>query len=465
MTKDIGENRGRYVYAVDRREVIKDRKRLILDAAQNAGLPAPIVVAIVSDAKQAKHATSSVSTQIAELPKLYANVDHVVAIITHKGMMLSDHSAFDGWEIVIDEDPVMFTSETWNSRASVGHFREFYSLSPFEGELSRIQPYPGAPSVNDYRADTQISDMAEFRRLTEHSTVLTTEPDWEGVKAGKRWTWFDQWNLLALSAYKRVRIVANAFDERLNHRIHTELFPQIQFVSMRLAGQTPVWLPRKVTINFFTDEHQATSAFFATDEGKAYRDAAAAWIAYNMGSKTHHYWVANVKFTPKVKIDGERHSPKVAGLNSLRHCDKVSILYTAKGSNEEVGTISKLTGLHTEEAREIVARDREREDLVQIVLRSSLRDPINTQDVTVTVYDKTQATFLKDFLERSGYGCAGLVTLNHVDIGTNQRTNRQKSGPKVTGTAKTRSEINADYYAKTKAERGSTRSRGRPKKV
>ena len=60
-------------------------------------------------------------------------------------------------------------------------------------------------------------------------------------------------------------------------------------------------------------------------------------------------------------------------------------------------------------------RDREFEDLVQIVFRSSLRMPDDTRPVTLTVYDEEQATFLAEYFKAAGFPFR--TTLNFIDLG------------------------------------------------
>lgn len=79
--------------------------------------------------------------------------------------------------------------------------------------------------------------------------------------------------------------------------------------------------------------------------------------------------------------------------------------------------------------REDVRRDREFEDLIQIVFRSSLRKPESTETVTLNVYDSEQAEFIRDYFEAACFPFA--ISLNHHDIGA--RKTVRKRGPKMAG--------------------------------
>lgn len=452
---------GRYIYAVDRREVIPARHQMIVDAASNAGLPPPTIVEIVASATSTNPSEAdrfSVKARIEDIPRDYDGLPHVVVIITHRGMTLSQFDiGFRAFEIVVDEDPSLFSHTSVRTPASGPLFASMFDLVPIDGfdDRSRIVPKPTCPSVGDFRNDHFLAGMAEVRHAAEHAVLLTAEKDWTNVLAGQAWSFWTVWPLTALASFRRVRVVANEFDQRLNHRIATTLFSdEITMQPFALAGTPPVWASRNVTIRYFTDSHRAGSTFFQTREGRRNLDRIAEWTGLQGYANAGHYWCANKAYDPPadVTIPGMRVSSKVAGRNDLRACSAVTVLYSAKGSSSEVEAIELLTGRANGAAA--IERDRETEDLIQIVLRSSLRDPGNGADVTLNVYDRSQAEALRAYLERSAYGCGGRISLVLEDVGLVDPV-RERAGRKALpeGTSKSAAERAKAYRERQKAQK------------
>ena len=82
-----------------------------------------------------------------------------------------------------------------------------------------------------------------------------------------------------------------------------------------------------------------------------------------------------------MQLDSSRTTPpKIAGSNKYRSLTQCSVLYSAKASDAENKVFAAMTGGLLD--YEAVRRDREFEDLIQIVFRSSLRMPDDVRPVT-----------------------------------------------------------------------------------
>ena len=98
---------------------------------------------------------------------------------------------------------------------------------------------------------------------------------------------------------------------------------------------------------------------------------------------------------------------------------------------------------------EAVRRDREYEDLIQIVFRSSLRMPDDVRPVTVTVYDKEQATFLADYFKAAGFPFR--TSLDFIDLGLTHTKAKPGPKPDPLKPPKSAAQRAADYRARKAA--------------
>ena len=140
-------------------------------------------------------------------------------------------------------------------------------------------------------------------------------------------------------------------------------------------------------------------------------------------------------------------SPKIAGSNEYRFLTECSVLYSAKASDAENKVFAAMTcGLLDYEA---VRRDHEFEDLIQIVFRSSLRMPDDVRPVTVTVYDKEQATFLADYFKSAGFPFR--TSLWFIDLGLTYTKAKPGPKPDPLKPPKSAAQRAADYRARKAA--------------
>ena len=434
----------RTIYVVDRVEEFEKRRERIFHYADQA-LTNPVVRSLSS---KSQSSTPGVSVT-AEFPNQIARLSsfpHAILMITHEAMKLVDHTVVlnKGWQIIVDEDPKVWSHASFDIYASKPFWSATYNLSPFLPGYSVITTKADAPTFGEVFADDITRPLSAMHgRLGRGQTVVNVET-WDDLEERKVVSYFSVWDATELTVYDRVTVLANSFDTLVTFRLIQSLYPQIALVPFPITRQTTS-LPRDVTINYVADDHRAGTHFFSTDAGKL---AVSEWASFvrDTVSEAHHYWCTNK--ARSLSLPGERISPKIAGSNLYRRLTECSVLYTAKATQAENEVFSALTnGLIDPET---VMRDREYEDLVQIVFRSSLRMPEDTRPVTLNVYDREQAEFLRDYMASAGFPYR--VSLNFIDRGIVYQ--RGKSGPKLAEgrtTPLTTAERTARHRAKKKA--------------
>ncbi|AXB77877.1 hypothetical protein [Novosphingobium sp. P6W] len=420
----MGSAPGLYVYAVDRREVMATRSRLIAAAAARVGITPPIIRVIKSALDRFdEEGTLTVRQDIARVPNELQFARHVVIIITHEALKSADWSSFAGWHLVVDEIPNLWDHELRRTPAHAAHFQAHYGLERVVGtSFSIVSAKPNAPSLADYQNDATASTWANFhKRITSGHGVYVNIHDWrEMALRNATWSWYSVWDIHELASFSEVWIVGNAFEHSVTYGLITALFctpanpeHQVTFESLPTTVTAHEWAKRSVRIRYFAKDHNAGS-FLWHDDASPYKDAQhrwADWIAAN-SDDDNHYWTANLRHVTawKGKIPGQAISPKIAGSNEYRDLTTVSVCYSAKGNPAEISAL-KLFGI----TPAMVTRSREMEDLIQIVFRSSLRVADDTRPVDIRVYDLSQAEFLKSYFEVAGFPFE--VDLEHVDIG------------------------------------------------
>lgn len=436
----IGRTPGRYIYAVDRTEEFAVRQSLIINNAIQSG-------AAVRVCSLSSEAGNVVSRDFPLMIERCSDEEHVVLIMTHEAVKRVDHSAVEGrgWTIIIDEDPKVWTSGSFDLGASTPFWEATYNLEPFAKGYSKLLPKADAPSSRALAADDLTRPVAALHNRVQRGGAVINLEAWEELQHRQRLTYFSIWDVTELAVYDRAVILANSFTSLITYRLCTTLHPDVIWKPISI-GQNAVWQGRDLTIRYVAEDHRAGSTFFETTEaGQRAVQAWCAWVRTNV-TAGQHYWAANKK-RGDLKLPGEQVSPKIAGSNKYRFLTECSVLYSAKASDAENKVFAAMTcGLLDHEA---VRRDREFEDLIQIVFRSSLRMPDDVRPVTVTVYDKEQATFLADYFKSAGFPFR--TSLEFIDLGLTHTKAKPGPKPDPLKPPKSAAQRAADYRARKAA--------------
>lgn len=408
---------GHHILSCDRVNEFPARVAAIVAAA--AALGRQITIREIS----ASHG-HSVHHELPAAMVRHTNDPHVILICTHAAIKLSDHRNVEGWTLWIDEDPKLWSSGSLDIITTDDWWSRHYNLTPVMQGYSRITLKADAPSQIDMVSDTLTSAIAPLHDRMRRRDVIVNIEDWSDLsksRTARRLTWFTIWNVEELAGYDRVTIMANAFDRLITYKLIQATCPNVQLVRTPISARQP-WEPRRITFNYVATDHRATINFIAKSaEGQQAAKAWEAWVSERV-TPAQHYWCANSALD--IQAPGQRVSPKIAGSNQYSHLTQCSILYAAKASAAEGRVFADLTDGEID--HDAVMRDREYEDLVQIVFRSSLRVPGDTRPVEVNVYDRDQAEFLANFFQKSFPDFE--IETRHHDIGVTRTM--QKRGRK-----------------------------------
>lgn len=454
---------GKWIYAVDRREVMAGRANELREMAGVSGTTPTVRILRSPRDEGDLGGTQQVRQQIEIAPTHHASDDHVVVIITHAGLMSADMRTFTGWTAIIDEAPNTLTSGVCRSPALTPWLERAYNLdsATLAGTgWAQVRATSYTPTPAQVSADSTLAAWLDFHRrvVSAGQPVICSLSNWGDATDGRVWHWFSAWTFSSLQAFTDVIILANAFRETLAHFISRALEPAVEFLPLPIPDAR-TWVQRRAIIGYFTEGHQSGTTFWSSRAGRDCLGAVARWLAANITAD--HVWTSNNAFAPFLSgfgIPGERLAPRQHGANQFRHITKASALYAAKVSPDERQIIEAL-GLSSAQ----VVRAREHEDLLQFVLRTSLRVPHDPRPVELYVYDKVQASFLAEALGSSGYID---VKLAAIDIGllgsAKPRPGRPPIAPVATRTEAERKRDRRSESRNEKIKNGTYRPRGRP---
>jgi hypothetical protein len=467
----IASQPGKYLLAVDRREVIDTRIARINEKA-TAYDTYPVFRPIYSpDEGRFESGVIGVRRALREQPTKDNDTPHVVVICTHEALTSSDLSTYEGWTLIVDECPNLWGFGEMSCPVSWIVMEAFFGLEPLGDGWSRITIKRDAPSPGQSTQDSMISDefVDTYRRWEINRPIIKLEA-WKDAADGRTFSWHSVWDAEKLTPFSRVLILANCFEESITYKLleHSgcELVPFA-------INDNQVWLPRSVHIRYFAKDHQAGTGFWTnkTDPGGALAlDKINRWMAANTDSE-NHIWSCNLN-AKTLNLPGRKLRPKVSGADEYKRFSCASFIYSAKPTKLE----EEAFALHDISRADII-RAREREDLVQFLGRTSWRVPDSQGEIDFRVYDHEQALFLESFVRQSGRPFS--VILEYIgDAGVDEHKPRPVGRPKATLTeaqkkqrAKLRQPANTASKRRQRAkvkeqelEEGIVRKRGRPRK-
>lgn len=412
ITKLMATRPAKWLYAVDRNEVFKDRKMLIQSFSGSGHLQ---IIEINCDT------TSNVRQDVRDVPSLYADERHVVVIVTNEALMTSDLSHYSGWRLCIDEIPGAWMHREVETNVSKDMLKRFFSIRVSDGKTSNRLGVKEDMDIKSLSTDSFVSDeINALYKAAKNGRAYCKIKDFDEVE---KWDWWTIWDANELHVFDAVSIVANAFEESLTFKLM--LTQDIEMKQFRIPEFRP-YKPRKLTIKYFDENNRATSYFFKSRIGL---DALKAVGAYLQKSRID-IWSCNHKkrgmnYLKLIGINKGKLDPCVAGSNEYVDCTSAAFIFSAKPGKTEMARISEM-GLNFED----VVRSREIEPMIQFVTRLSNRDPDDSRDNEFFVYDKTQAEAIMQFFDGLGIGIT--TELEFIDLGIPSlfKTNAEKKAAK-----------------------------------
>jgi hypothetical protein len=462
----------KYLLAVDRREVMEARIARIDEKAAAAGTY-PVCRSIYSKSEgRFEDGTGNVRQTLREQPTQDIHTPHVVVVCTHEGLLSSDLSTYQGWTLIIDENPNVWAFGEVQSEYTWPIFERFFGLEPNEDEWSQVTVCRDAPTMTALAKDTAISPkFVEMYRRWQNTRPMVKLTQWDEASDGRQWSWCSVWNPEKLDAFQRIMILANSFTESITYKLLKRA--GVHLVPFSIHDDRE-WVPRTVLLRYFASQHQAGTGFWTNDSDSGGKEALGKtfeWISHNSDPE-NHYYSTNLHVLKSTNLPGIKLQPKVSGSDAYKHLTCASFIYTAKPSQAEVAAFSRY-GITYDE----IVRARQNEDLVQFLFRSNLRVPDDPRDVEFRVYDLQQATFVKEFIESTGRPF--MVVLEHVaDAGVDDHKPKSAGRPKVARTEAEKQVLSAQAKVRDKLgkrrrrqaqkqselEEGIIRLRGRPPK-
>lgn len=426
---------GRYLVVRDRVEAIQEYAGQLAAMASQAGVTIPI--ATITSQKG-----SSVRFEVENVPSRYHALDHVIVLITHKAMMMSDFSDFAGWHIIIDETPVVLDRQELQTSQSREFFERNYELAEVNKAWSSVTLSRDGWSITprDLEADDCFRLLRVFhervtsatplpldattrmaRRAHDHDAsrraVIGNLKEWGDMVDGRRWSWWSLWSPHQLDAFESVEMMANGFDQSMTFKMLKTFNPSIEWVEVKLASSR-TFTTRPVRIEYFADRHVASQTLFEDEAGKANLRAIGRYL-----STRNQIWMANDRHAEHLDgIGGIQLHPHQAGSNQWAGIHNATCIYSAKPSEETRAVMEFMNVPAT-----AWTHSHEFEAILQFACRTSIRDPQSDKAVTLTVYDKEQADYLATYFRAQPH-C--VVEVAHVDLGINDEI-RQRGRKKV----------------------------------
>ena len=424
---------GRYVFAVELLTAITEHRATLEEMAERIGTRVRIIEVSSMDRSPRAKKGRAVKVEVEALPNTYT-AGHVIALVTHAGLMNADLSSFDDWTLVIDEVPSIFESKAVASGLSWPVLKAHFRIVQGD-KFNTVTSSEASRATNaDFSRDSMTSALATFHRRVsgEQYDVYTDVSEWDRLADEPYWRWSSFWSPMSLRAFRSVKILANAFDRSLTFAAFQSRHPELVWCcDERATGRR--FARRKMTIHYFARGHRASRGLFDTVAGKGYLQAVAVWIKRALGSE-EQVWTCNDADLKSLKLmPGFRISPRQAGSNRYQAVHAVSAIYTAKPDPAECQVLESF-GI---DANTAIAT-REYETIYQFAGRSSVRDASSTHDVRVFVYDHNQAAYLDEMFSSAGYIDVELspVDLGFIDWVYNPAIGRQKKELSVEETAK-----------------------------
>ena len=390
----------KYLVALPRRDFIIETMAPLISKISSQHLPIKIN-GIYHDPDKPRQIP--VTTQLEQAPELYRSADHVILFATHEGIMASDLSSYNDWNIVIDETPNAVLSDAKHLGVSARLLKLFIDLSPTTTKgWSRAMLNANAPTQLEIHKDECLKSLGDlFKRLRSDQAVYFNIDNWDELSNNvKPLSWISQWSLGQLGAFKSITLASSGFFSSILYKVMQAQEPDaVQYAKEVIASSRQT--PPDVTIRFFTSGHRGSTTFWKTEDGKECLKAISNYFSQKPNSD--YYWSANNEVSTSLRnsMKGFEVSPKQEGSNNLNHHPSAVMIY----SNKSQAVDAPICSLYNLSKDDIEAA-RETEDLIQFVMRGAIRDQSCSEPYTIYVYDSVQADRLKAFFNSNQIAAA-----------------------------------------------------------
>lgn len=425
----IIEQGGRHIYAADRIEAIEERARSLRDKLPK---DSPLLIEEIYSNHDYSAIGQSVSSLIEEVPSDYASHKHVVILITHEALKLANFEGFagQGWSVWIDEVPSILDNEkhqfhlTWNTLA------QLYHLAPLKGSTkwSEVLKRDSAVDVAALALDDQAQVLRPLeRRVSDpRRNVFTNVREWEELSIKRRqMTWFSIWSPDELDVFDAVFMLGSGLMNSVTVRLWKKHWPEVEWEPMQSPRRA--FMHRRVIITCFAEAHVASRKLFDAEEGKKNLTKIARYISERVPTNDL-IWTCNKPEIALLKpvMTGEWLTPKKAGSNLYSNRHHVAALYSCK-PDDSMRLVLEALGLKSEH----YVGTNEYETILQFACRGSIREPSDTSDFHIYVYDRKQAEFLLAYFRDRASAYVLWPQIEVVNLGFANDVRNSKRGRKV----------------------------------
>ncbi|NGM24393.1 hypothetical protein G3576_30730, partial [Roseomonas stagni] len=394
---------GCYLFANPTVDLITERVADLQRMADEAGTK-PVIIAI--HRKTRDTVVRQVTRTIADLPRDMENVSHVIALVTHEGIISADLSRFSGWHVIVDEVPASIATGSMRIPATSAYMLAAYDLADQGDGWGKVVVHSEAPGFAKLQADDFLAVLATFhRRAQSNAGVYVNLTDWRDAQVtGREVNWVSVWTLheLEQAPFESVTLIGSGIMHSLTYLVSNVIAPlnitQTQ-MSMVRAGS-----PR-VVIEYFARAHRGSTLWWSTDLGEQNLVA----IRRYLETRQVGYWSANNDVAPFLSGLPNRMKPKIAGSNRLLDRTSCAIIYSSKALPTD-RLLTDAFGI----TRDQIERARECEDIWQFIWRGALRTPDFTGEYRIWLHDRAQAEALAEQLRQSGMTTD--IVLQHVAL-------------------------------------------------
>ena len=441
---------GLYLYVVEKREALAQRVSVfatLRDTAQTC--PKIEVIHSVGlncdedEVIRGYEGSFNVRADVEALPRRFPG-GHVIVIITHEALKMTDLSGFEDWTVVIDETPSIWDKQSLCTTVTRQFFKSRYHLEPITRSSSQIMlvatgdenALPGlsgdpAASIKAYAQDDLGKAVSVFhaRVANPRIEVVTRTMRWDELEKNPKWQWWSIWSPEQLTMFERVTVLASQFTRSVTYRIFRERWPEIEWARIDRPTER-TFAQRLVRIHYYAIAHNASRGLFERREGRDFVKKMAADITERVGNDADgHIWMCNSReealLAPRAKkplMPGHMLTPRQQGSNLWGHCTHVSAIFTAKADPADRVALEALNiDPH------IVTESREYEVIIQFVCRTAIRVAESSETVDVYLYDERQAEAVRDYLDTTGYCTTEMIP---IDLGFAGHIHDGKSGVK-----------------------------------
>ena len=321
----------------------------------------------------------------------------VIIFITHAALQILDASIFDGFNLVIDEayEVISQFERRWNCNIELAD--RYFTVSDTDSDYYQVIATDAGKELVDNGAFDDINDTFQdlLKILSgQYTSIWVWKKDWEKRSENR----ISFWVVSSPEFLRHFRDVWLLGDEIEHSPIYLvwHLQHKIEFNFMPLTKQRKrkVDMADRGTIYYFAENRQASTNQFR--KGDSPLLAITGWIIDNHKDNAFYYAYNDAKGHTICNIDekckyAEKISLKATGINTLQHHTMCVWLGAMKLSGQERTIMEKVFSI--DHATQI--RWREYNPLYQFVMRSALRDYESDANVSVYVFDRYQADYLR----------------------------------------------------------------------